>query len=198
MAQPTATHALASLLVRLSDAAALEPPARELLTPELGPREFVGVLEEAGQHVDALKLLAHLLPRREAVWWAWMIARRGAEAGASPEVLAALGATEQWIRQPDDGNRRAAMAAAEAATFQTPAGCAALAAFFSGGSLAPPDAAEVPPPPFMAARAVFGSLILAAVHVQPERAPERFREFLAQGLQLAERIGLWDSLARMR
>jgi len=196
MSQTTATHALAPLVARLVDAAELEPEALELRDPSLGPKEYIEAMAKAGQHIDAIKFLAHLLPRREAVWWAWMCARREAGPNPEPEIAVALEATETWIGEPTDQNRRAAMQAAEAASFETAAGCAALAAFLSGGSLAPPELPEVAPPRFVAARAVFGSLVLSAVSVQPERAPERFRRFLAYGLELADRIKLWESLER--
>jgi hypothetical protein len=196
MSQTTATHSLAPLVTRLVDAAELEPEAAALRDPAAGPKEYISALAKAGQHADALKFLAHLLPRREAVWWAWMCARKEAGQNAEPEIVVALKATEEWIGEPTDQNRRAAMQAAEGASFETAAGCAALAAFLSGGSLAPPDVSEVAPPRFAAARAVFGSLILAAVTVQPERSPERFRRYLGYGLELAERIRLWESLER--
>src|SRR5690349_11369158 len=168
MPEHVALHPLASLVEKLSEAAELESPALELVDPARGPREFLAALAEADQHVDAIKFLAHLLPPREAVWWAWMCARGAAGEGASAEVREALAATERWISQPTDAHRRAAMVAGEAAGLDTPAGCAALAAFLSGGSLAPPDLPEVPPPHFGTARAVFGSMVLAAVSTEPE------------------------------
>lgn len=188
------THPLAALAVQLSTAAELDPEALALLQPAQGPREFLDALAQTTRHPDALKFLAHLLPRREAVWWAWMCARLAPDPAAPPAAQAALDATERWIAQPSEENRRAAMRAAEAATFATPAGCAALAAFLSGGSVAPASAPEVPPPPFAAARAIFGSLVLSAVSHQPEQAPERFALFLRYGLELAERIRLWSAL----
>jgi hypothetical protein len=195
MPEHVAAHPLASLVEKLSEAAELEGPALELVDPARGPREFLAALDEAEQHVDAIKFLAHLLPPREAVWWAWMCARGQAGDDASPEVRGALAATESWISQPTDEHRRAAMAAGEAAVFDTPAGCAALAAFLSGGSLAPPGITEVAPPRFGTARAVFGSLVLAAVVTEPEKAPERYRRFYGHGAELANRVRLWDSLA---
>jgi hypothetical protein len=84
------------------------------------------------------------------------------------------------------------MAVAQKAELDTAAGCAGLAAFFSGGSLAPPDAAPVPPGEFLAAKAVSGAVIFAAVAKQPERAPERFRSFVAQGVEVTNRVKLWE------
>ena len=81
--------------------------------------------------------------------------------------------------------------AAEAAELKTAAGCAGLAAFFSGGSMAPSNAAPVPPGEYLTAKAVSGAVICAAVAVEPEKAPEKFRTFLDQGLDVVNRIKLW-------
>jgi hypothetical protein len=144
-------------------------------------------------HPDAVRFLAHAMPRREAVWWAWACARRVAGEQPAPKVKAALDATERWIAQPTEENRRAAMQAAEAADFGTPAGCAGLGAFFSSGSLAPPDVAAVPPGEFMTAKAVAGGIVLAAVATEPDQAPAKFQAFLQQGLEVADRIRMWPA-----
>jgi len=193
MSRTAPPHALASMLDRLCEAAELDPAALVLRSQEAGPREFVHALREESQTVEAIRLLAHLLPRREAVWWAWMVARRNAGETPEPPVQVVLERIETWIRQPNEENRRAVGTAAEAATYQTPAGCAGLAVFLSGTTLGPPDLPDVPPPPFAGAKAVFGSLVFSAVS-QPELAGARYVEYLEHGLQLAERIGLWTSL----
>lgn len=157
----------------------------------LAPVPFIAVLMERGLHADAVRFLAHALPRREAVWWAWVCARKASGAEPAPAIKAALEATERWIVQPTEENRRQALHFGEAADFGTPAGCAALAAFMSAGSLAPPDAPPVPPGEFMTAKAVSGSVTLAAVTTQPERAEEKFNEFVKIGLEVADRTRLW-------
>ena len=83
------------------------------------------------------------------------------------------------------------MRAADQAEFGTAAGCAGLAAFFSGASLAPADAPPVPPGEYLAAKAVAGAVILSAVSEDPEKAGERFRAFIEQGLDVVKRIKLW-------
>ncbi len=121
-----------------------------------------------------------------------MLAARPART-LQPKIKAALDATEKWIAQPNENNRRSAMAAAEKAELGTAAGCAGLAAFFSGGSIAPPDAAAVPPGEFLTAKAVSGAVIFAAVAKEPEKAPEKFRSFVAQGLEVTNRVKLWEA-----
>lgn len=196
MIEPATTNPLSYIVAQVTTAAELEPEAQALQRPAFGPREYLTALIEAEQLADAVKFLAHLLPRREAVWWAWMCAKKGLGKAPVREEHAALAATEKWIAEPTDENRRAALEAANAATLESPAGCAALGAFLAGGSLAPAGMAEVPPPRYAAAKAVYGSLVFSAVTVEPEKAPEKFKGFLGYGLELAERIDLWESLDR--
>ncbi len=169
--------------------------AARLARPEHDGPAFVQALMEAQEYPAALAFLAYSLPKREAIWWAWTCARRTLppEPPPAPAVQAALDGTERWIAQPSEVNRRPTLDLAEAADLGTPAGCAALAVFFSGGSLAPPNAPEVAPPEGAAARAIAGSITLAAVGPPPEKAPERFQQFIGQGLEVAKRIKLWDS-----
>ena len=157
------------------------------------PPTYVAQLLERDLHADAIRFIAHALPRREAVWWAWVCARKVAGAEPPPAVKAALEATERWIVQPTEEHRRQALHFGEAADFGTPAGCAALAAFMSAGSLAPPNAPPVPPDEFMTAKAVAGSVTLSAVTSEPERATEKFVEFVKVGLEVAERTKLWNT-----
>jgi hypothetical protein len=169
--------------------------AKALLKPDMTPPAFLDLLIEKKEFPDAARFLAHVLPKRESVWWAWFCARRAAGADPSPEIRESLSATEKWISQPSDENRRQAMQAAEKAKFGTPAGCAGLAAFFSGGSLGPPDTPTNPPGEFMTAKAVTGAVIFAAVATEPEKAAEKFRAFLAQGIEVTRKIKLWDQPA---
>jgi hypothetical protein len=163
--------------------AELEDEARALLAPDVqSPRAFFSRLIEKGRQADAVRYLAHALPRREAVWWAWACSRKSAGAAPPPKIKAALDATEQWIVQPTEENRRRALQVG-----------AALAAFMSGGSMAPPDAPVVPPGEFICAKAVSGSVTLAVVGKEPERATEKFKEYLQLGLEVAERTKLWPA-----
>jgi hypothetical protein len=165
--------------------AELPEDARRLADPTAEPRVAIDTLANAGRPADAVRLLAHLLPTREAVLWAWSCAKRS----ASPAHTDSLAATERWIGRPTDENRRAAMSAAENAQLGTAAGAAGLAAFLSGDSLAPAGAPPVPPPDFLAAKAVTASILLSAV---ADPAPAKYRESLVRGLELAQRIHLWE------
>jgi hypothetical protein len=181
-----------SKTVTISTVAELGEEAMALLRPEMHPLDFVALLMEKTLYPDAVRFIAHALPKREAVWWGWVCARRASGDNPQPKIKAALEATEKWIAQPSEDNRRSAMAAAQKAELGTAAGCAGLAAFFSGGSLAPPDAPVVPPGEFLSAKAVSGAVIFAAVAKEPERAPEKFKSFVAQGVEVTKRVKIWE------
>ncbi len=179
----------------LCDAAGLAPEAKELFRSDLLPRDYLAELQEAKLTTDALRWLAHLLPKREGVWWSWHSVRAGLGQPVEPKAQAALDATEAWLKQPaDDELRRAALRAAEDVGFGHPAGCAALAAFLAHGSLAPPNVPPVPPGAYLTAQAVAGSILLASVVRQPEAAAAKQESFLKKGLEIADRIQLWKRL----
>jgi hypothetical protein len=171
--------------------AQLGDDAKALLHATDGPRQYLRRLLEAEQFADAVRFVAHALPTREGIWWAWVCARRASGAEPPPAIRAALDATERWVTQPTDENRRLAMRMAEEAGLDTPAGCAALAVFFSGGSIAPPESPPVPAPEFVSAKAIAGAVIAAAVTTEPEKAPEKFRAFIAQGMEVVNKLQLW-------
>lgn len=139
----------------------------------------------AGRLQDAAKLVAHALPRREAVWWACMCARGVPDPALPPEDAAAIAAAEAWVRRPDEPARRAAAAAAERTKFATPEAWAAMGAFWSGGSMSPEGQPVVPPAEHLTGTAVAGAVMLAAVRHAPEKQKERLERFLASARDIA-------------
>ena len=125
-------------------------------------------------------MVAHALPKREAVWWACMCARGAPpDAAQTAEDVAALTAAEAWVRRPEEALRRAAMAAAEAARFRSTEAWAAVGAFWSGGSMAPEGQPAVPPPDHLTGVAVSGAVVLAAVRAEVNTHAARLGRFLA-------------------
>jgi hypothetical protein len=163
-----------------------------LLRPEIAPQDYVALLMSKKLYADAVRFVAHALPKREAVWWGWISAKRAAGADPPPKIKASLEATEKWVAQPDDESGRAAMAAAKEAQTTTAAGCAGMAAFFSGSSLGPAHVPPIPPGEFLTAKAVSGAVIYAAVGKDPANAPDRFQTFVTQGVEVAFKIKLWE------
>ena len=137
--------------------------------------EAIDRLEAGGFLLEATRLLAHALPKREAVWWACMCAAHTAPPDlAEPDRLARQ-AAELWVRQPTEKNRRHAMGLAEATTFETPDVLCAYAVFWSGETIGPEDQPPVPPTPHMAGKMVAAAVFLAAVRTCPG-APGRTTE----------------------
>ena len=163
----------------------LEEEAQPLLSDDQTPEELLELLLEHEHFADAARLLANRLPKREAVWWACRCVRRIAGNEPADADTQALEAAEQWVMEPNEDHRRATMPLAEALEFGTPASWAAVAAFWSEGSLAPPDAPDVPPDEHLAAKAVAGAVILAAVLNEPEKAGEKYQGFFGEGKAIA-------------
>ncbi|MDT7949875.1 MAG: hypothetical protein RQ966_00060 [Acetobacteraceae bacterium] len=166
---------VAALLPRLG----LPPAAAEQIAGIRSTQAALDHLAAAELLVEATRLVAHALPRREAVWWACMCARATAPAGLPAADRAALEAAETWVRVQSDEVRRAAFAHAGEAGFNSPEAWAAVGAFWSGDSLAPVGQAPVAPPDHVAANAVAGAVALASVRDFPERRADRLRRFLA-------------------
>lgn len=146
--------------------------------------EALAALETGGFLLPAVRLLAHALPRREAVWWGCMCARHTNPALAAAEV-ACLTAAELWVRQPTDENRRAAFAGAEASGFATPAAWACAAVFWNGDSMSPLGQPAVPPAPHLSGLALAGAVTLASVHGQPQNQRRRLVAFIASARDIA-------------
>jgi hypothetical protein len=162
----------------------LSEPAQALREADIAQGDYIERLCAEGLWADAVRFLAHGLPKREAVWWA-CLAARAALGERPPEPQAkAIKAAEAWVYEPSEEHRRAAMAAGDAVGKDSPARWATIAAFWSGGSVTAPDAPAVAPGETLTAMAVAGAVQIAAVQ-EPPRAEENYRLFIAQGLDIA-------------
>jgi len=131
------------------------------------PLAFLATLAASERPVDALTYFAHLMPRRETVWWGCQCVR--AIQGESPGLAAA----EAWVRDPQEKTRRAALDLGNAGDKRRAASWLAMAAGYSGGDIGPADrkplspahpqiiAPPVPAAPHMTASAVGAALALA-------------------------------------
>ncbi|MHB1561136.1 MAG: DUF6931 family protein [Isosphaeraceae bacterium] len=172
--------------------------ARALLAEGMTVRAYLDAMAAQGLHLDALRVLAQALPKREAVWWACLVAAEALGSEPTPEAAAALEVARAWVIDPTDENRRAAFPASQKAGLGTPVGCAAAAAYFSGGSLAPPEYPEVAPPAEITGKMVANAIMLAAVIREPEKADAKQAAFLCKGLEVAEGRHPWPQAAPKR
>ncbi len=142
-------------------------------------------LEEGGFLIEATRLIAHALPKREAVWWACMCAAHAAPADLPPADRLAREAAEEWVRLQTDKPRRIAWDRAQESGCVSPEAWAAVAAFWSGDSMAPEGQPPVPPAPHLAGTAVAGAVAQAAVRGDVARQEARLRRFLESGRNIA-------------
>jgi hypothetical protein len=163
---------------KLPPEAQLGDQAKAMLADDLPVVQFIELLASREQYLDALRAIAHSLAKRSAVQWACQCVRSACGDDLSKTDQAALHAAETWAADPSEENRRKAQTAGEAAEHKTAASWTALAAFFSSGSLGPATAPAVPPAPHLTSHAAAGAAMLAAVVRQPEKAPQRYTEFL--------------------
>ena len=147
----------------LATHAGLSDDSLVMLRGSRGPEGFIADLQKAGSTADLVITLAFLLPKRQAVWWACLVARLVPGAESSPNDQAALTLAETWVQTGDDEARERAEKAAEACNHEGPAAWAAMGAFWSGGSIAPRGQGTVSPAAHLTAVATRSALFLATL-----------------------------------
>jgi hypothetical protein len=172
-------------LATVVDRATLSPEALASLQGCTDVADAVVRLEAGGFASEAVRVLAHALPKREGVWWACMCAANTMPADLPAPDRQARETAELWVRQQKDEQRRAAMTYAETSGFQSPEAWSGVAAFWSGDSLSPVGMPPVPPPPQAVGGAVAGAVALSAVRGDLKRHGERLKRFLESGRNIA-------------
>ena len=161
-------------------------PGLELYAPRpSGPAAPLGharALLGSPRPSTALAYLAHLLPRREAVWWGGQCVSAALGAEAKDEGLRLALA---WVRDPDETLRREALAFAEASDLKSPTSWLARAVGHSGGSVAALDQPPRPPNPDACALAVNAAVVLAATTAPSPLILPWIRECAEAGLRFA-------------
>jgi hypothetical protein len=155
---------------------------------------LIDELAKQGKVHDALRLRAHLLPKRQAVWWGCLCVREDVDDSLPPAQVAAMEAAEDWVREPDEEHRRMAEKRSEEAKYSGVGATLALSAFWSEGSIAPEGNQDVLADERLTSQGVAAALISAAYHGDPAKAPKRTEAFLAKGKDMANgRITLPES-----
>jgi hypothetical protein len=150
---------------------------------ERPPLDFLSDLAASPTPEDAITFCAYLLPRREAVWWGHQCL------SSLPEILeeedhAFLALAENWVREPNDEQRYAALDAGMASPTKTPGAWVALGAGWSGGSMVAADASPVAPPPYLTAKAINAAVLGALARIDVDGRAMMLRTFLEMGVQL--------------
>lgn len=149
------------------------------------PIAFLKNLSAQEKFEDAVAFCAHLLPRREAVWWGCGSARAFL-GDAVPRHSAALAAAEKWVSTPNDEHRRVALEVGNQGDTSDPLTWLALAAGWSGGMLNAHPKTPVAMPQYMTARAVRIAVLLSARVVKSPGRSAQGHACVADGINIAE------------
>ena len=159
----------------LSDAAT---PAQD----DAPPLVYARALLASPRPNEAIIFIAHLLPRREAVWWALQCVRGLLGAGAEDD---ACRAAEAWVRAPEGDQRHAAIRAFNAGRRKSPTTWLAFAAGWSGGSVMAPGNDPMHALPNSCAMGVNTAVMLAATAGNPLGVAVRTRACAEAGIRFA-------------
>lgn len=157
---PTSSLSAASITPRPP----LSSDAQTVLAAGGNVRACLAQLMERGLPTDALVLVARALPKRYVVAWACecfksLLPNRPR---TSDVDRAGLALAQQWLADPAEEKRRAALDFAEAGEFGSPGAWLAASAGWNGGSLLPRGYDPIPPPDHLPAEAAVAALRLAA------------------------------------
>jgi hypothetical protein len=163
----------------------LKPAALALIAGCQTVPEALQRLDEGGMPRQAVRIVAHGLPAREAVWWACMCARHTAPADLAESDRLALDAAEAWVRRPSDELRQTAAVRAADAEVKSPEVWAARAVDWSGAPATPPESKRRIPSRRVAGTAVLSAVIQAALRTTPKRSGTRLEQFLESARDIA-------------
>jgi hypothetical protein len=159
---PAAETPAASIVQR----SALSADAQALLKTagQLNVRGFLDKLMGSGMPADALALVARVLPKRYVVAWACDCFKTALadDPEATDVDRAGLALAQQWLSDPSEDNRRAALEFAERGELGTPGAWIAASAGWTGGSLLPRGYDPIVPPDHLPAEAAIAALRLMA------------------------------------
>lgn len=178
----------ASPLQQLCDRAKVGDEAKALLTDRSATKQFIALLVEKELFKDALRLMAYLLPKREAIGWGCLCLRHVLAAEKDKPLPDVQVAAERWVAAPNDENRWAAKQLADKEKPQTASGLLAKAAFYAGPSIVPPNVKPVPPPDQLTSEFVANAMFIAGVAKEPEKAKEKYQVFMQKAAALMARM----------
>lgn len=150
----------------------------------VAPGVFFRTLCDAGETAAAIAYAAAALPKLEAIEWG--LASLPPLPADHPDFAARMllrDASQRWLHEPDDDNRRAIERLVDGADQSWPETLIGLAIFFSGGSIAPEDCPPVPADPGLP-----GQLIAGAMQTVVAETALHMPELAARMLDRANRL----------
>jgi hypothetical protein len=145
--------------------------------------ETLSLLIHAKLHFAAIKLLALGLPKREAIWWAYLCCYDYEANSAALTTQNALSTVSQWVHSPTENLRIQAKVLADHLEQYTASSWACMSVYWSGGSISPKEKQLVEPTEFMCGHAASNAIYLAA-NAQ-ENTHKAFSQYIKTGLHIA-------------
>ena len=139
--------------------------------------EFLGRLARFPDGTAEIEFLSFALPKRCAVWWLIVCARKLTE--LREEEMSVLELGQKWVIDPTDKNRRMVFAAAREEDPGRPAHWVGSAAYFSGGSIAPENSPTVAPQDRVTGQCVHAGITMAGLAGAPHELQAR-RKLMSQ------------------
>jgi pSer/pThr/pTyr-binding forkhead associated (FHA) protein len=175
-----------------ADITQLSDEAKAAIQESHTPAQFVDALTNKKLFADAIRFLAHALPKRDAVVWACNCVIQASNNELEDKDGAALRIAQACVKEPSDTNRLAANGVGEELKFATPASWVAMGAFWTEGSFlqselfALPELPTLPALPPLTAHAVSGAIMLAALQKDSDKAFERYQQFVQMGIEMGK------------
>jgi uncharacterized protein DUF6931 len=152
---------------------------------DVAPEEYATELQQGADPMSALAYFAHVLPKRESVWWG-MKCVAGLDQAKNETDREILALSETWVRDGDEESRVAVHSAAEASKGDHAAVWIGLAAGWSGGSLSPNLDHRVEMPDDLTAKAVHTALLIAFGTLEPAKRQDALNSCMSAGLSFAK------------
>lgn len=151
---------------------------------DMEPVAYVDMLRRLDPPFEALAFFAHVLPKREAVWWGHQCVA-GLMPGLAGREAEIMALSEAWVREGDEDSRIAVKNAVDQEKADKAAVWVGHAAGWSGGSLSPNPDHRVETPDDLTAKAVNTALLIAIGQVPPAARAEAVQSCLSAGLEFA-------------
>ena len=164
-------------------------PVSSFLTPRATFQTLLQSLINHDYWFDAVTLLSHAMPQREAVWWGARVcddylAVSQIDPATRQEEEAILKAARLWVSEPEEANRMAVYAAATSVPNRVPSHWVGMAVFWATGNITPDAGVITPPPPYLYARGISAAIDLAASLTMHARA-ELYEKAIGRGIDIA-------------
>jgi hypothetical protein len=159
------------------------------LTPRATFQTLLQSLVNHGHWFDAVTLMAHAMPHREAIWWGARVcddylAENDLDKASRQQEETILKAARLWVSEPEEVNRMASYAAATAVPNRVPSHWVGMGVFWATGNITPDAGVVTPPPPYLYARGVSAAIDLAA-SLTPHARIELYEKAIGRGIDIA-------------